>query len=114
MSIESSDDKPVRDQVACDVCGSMIGRLQGYQLTTLQVVRSPRFWRDYYERHKGEFVAMGIASYDDLRRSPKQAEVAQTIAGDETPWRVCEQCIELFDVDRERAEIQFFVKGPQC
>ncbi len=33
------------DQASCDICGAMIDKPNGYQLTTQQVVRSPRFWR---------------------------------------------------------------------
>lgn len=94
------------DQASCDICGAMIDKPDGYQLTTQQVVRSPRFWRDYYERNRQEFVAMGISSYDDLRLSPKRATGAEEIAGEEAPWLVCKRCIQLFDVDRAQAKAQ--------
>ena len=71
-------------QVKCDLCSTVIVEPGGYQLTTTQVVRSPRFWRDYYQRHREGFAAVGISSYDDLLDSPARTAVAEQIARDKT------------------------------
>lgn len=94
---------PKPQQAQCDICSATVTAPDGYQLTTTQVVRSPRFWRDYYQRHQEEFAAMGISSYEALLRSPARTTVAGQIARDATPWLVCEKCIHHFDVDREQA-----------
>ena len=94
---------PKPQQAQCDICSATVTVPDGYQLTTTQVVRSPRFWRDYYQRHREEFAAMGMPSYDALLRSPARTMVAEQIAHDATPWLVCEKCIHRFDVDREQA-----------
>jgi alpha-glucoside transport system substrate-binding protein len=90
-------------QAKCDICDAAIREPNGYQLTTTQVVCSPRFWYDHYQRHREEFVAMGISSYDVLQESPAGKTLIERVVGDATPWLVCEQCIYHFDVDREQA-----------
>jgi len=100
---EEPSPSPKPQQAQCDICNAVVPESGGYQLTTTQVVRSPRFWRDYYQRHQGEFAAMGMPSYDALLRSPARTTVAEQIARDATPWLVCEKCIHHFDVNREQA-----------
>ena len=90
-------------EAKCDICSTAVHEPDGYLLTTTQIVRSPHFWRDYYERCQEEFAGMGISSYDAFLRSSARADAGERVARDATPWLVCEQCLALFEVAQEQA-----------
>jgi tetratricopeptide (TPR) repeat protein len=90
-------------QVKCDVCGAVVNEPDGYQLTTIQVVGSPGFWQNYYERHADEFTEMGVTSYEAFScAGDVRLATVERFVQDSTSWLVCEQCIHLFDVDQEQ------------
>ncbi|RLC92159.1 MAG: hypothetical protein DRI77_13185, partial [Chloroflexi bacterium] len=91
------------NEAKCDICNAAIPEPEGYLLTTTQVVRSPRFWLDYYRRHQAKLTAMGIPSYDAFLDSSECATMTEKIAQDATPWLVCKQCVHLFEVDQQQA-----------
>lgn len=92
-------------EAKCDICNAAINEPDGYLLTTTQVVRSPRFWLDYYRRHQEELAAMDIPSYDTFLNSSACTTMTERVARDATPWLVCKQCTHLFEVDQQQAWI---------
>ena len=91
------------NEAKCDICNAAISEPEGYLLTTTQVVRSPRFWLDYYRRHQAKLATMDISSYDTFLNSSECATLTERIAQDGTPWLVCRQCVHLFEVDQQQA-----------
>ncbi|MBU0705375.1 MAG: tetratricopeptide repeat protein [Chloroflexi bacterium] len=91
------------NEAKCDICNAAINEPEGYLLTTTQVVRSPRFWLDYYRRHQAKLAAMDIPSYDAFLNSSECTTMTERIAQDATPWLVCKQCVHLFEVDQQQA-----------
>jgi len=91
------------NEAKCDICNAAISEPEGYLLTTTQVVRSPRFWLDYYRRHQAKFATMDISSYDAFLNSSECATLTERITQDATPWLVCKQCVHLFEVDQQQA-----------
>jgi hypothetical protein len=93
----------VAESVVCDICSRRISSPNGYLLTTREVVSMPKYWRHYYQHHKSEFTAMGILAYEDFcNNSLLRTSCGQALAGQRTPWIICENCISMFDVDREK------------
>ncbi len=87
----------------CDTCNGKVTSPNGYLLTTREVVSTPRYWRHYYQFHQGQMVSLGVLSYEDFCRNPLlRASVVNTMAGQRTAWMVCENCISMFGVDREK------------
>jgi hypothetical protein len=91
------------EQAKCDLCSTIIYKPGGYQLTTTQVVCSPRFWQCYYQHHRGEFAVLGLSSYEAMLASPALSAVIEQITNDATPWLIGEECIDYFEVDRGQA-----------
>jgi hypothetical protein len=84
----------------CDICLRRVRAGTGYALTTKQVVTNPTYW-EYAFKHQWSYVgksvdSLGVSSQEVLR------SLAQQMASSGTPWLVCDSCIELFKVDRER------------
>jgi hypothetical protein len=97
-------DDSVSESSICDVCSQPVFRPAGYLLTTTQVVSTPAYWRHYYQCHRVEFVAAGVASFDAFcRNTPVRNGCAEALAGQSTPWLLCPQCIGMFTVDQERS-----------
>ncbi len=83
----------------CDVCGNRVNRPEGYLLTTREVVSTPAYWQRYYEIHRSEMTG-AISSYSEFCGSTVLRNgVATAMAGQRTPWLVCEKCVSLFSVD---------------
>ena len=90
----------------CDICNGKVTSPDGYLLTTKEVVSTPKYWQHYYRYHKGEFKAMGVLSFEDFCHNPlMRASCVNTVAGQRTPWMACENCISMFDVDREKTRV---------
>lgn len=88
----------------CDICNGKVTSPDGYLLTTKEVISTPRYWRHYYQYHKSQLVSMGVLSYEDFCRNPLlRASFVNAVAGQRTPWMTCENCISMFEVDREKA-----------
>lgn len=97
-------DEAISESGVCDVCSRKVSSPDGYLLTTREVVSTPKYWQHYYQYHKDEFVSMGVSSYQDFCRNPLlRASCGEMLANQQTPWLVCENCISMFNVDRERA-----------
>jgi hypothetical protein len=95
----------IGQQGVCDICNAGVMSPYGHLLTTQQVVSSPMYWLHYYEAHKAEFQAFGIASFDQFRQNPAIRDMcSSTLAGQKTPWMVCEACIIKFNVDRAQTQ----------
>jgi len=92
------------EEVACDICSAKVPKPSGYLLNSSEVINSSRYWQRYYEYHKDEFQFMGISSYEGFRRNSILWNTTyNTLAGQRTPWLVCDSCIAIFNVDRQRA-----------
>jgi hypothetical protein len=88
----------------CDICSTRVSSPDGYLLTTREVVSSPKYWQHYYQVHKSEFESMGVLSYEGFCRNPLlRTTCGEVLAGQRTPWMVCENCISMFDIDCEKA-----------
>jgi len=79
--------------VVCDVCSGVMSSEKGYLLTTTQVATSEAYWEFSFRRHPQFFTAESKG--EDL------ALYVRRIADSSTDWRICENCIALFDVDVE-------------
>jgi len=87
----------------CDICNGKVTSPDGYLLTTREVVSTPAYWQHYYQYHKGEFDVLGVLSFDGFCQNPLlRASCVNAVAGQRTPWMVCENCISKFAVDREK------------
>jgi hypothetical protein len=80
----------------CDVCYSAIHDAEGFLLNTQEIVESQKYWKwvlqlDQALRNSGESEV--LAELEDL---------ALRFGSHETPWHVCENCISMFLVSRER------------
>jgi hypothetical protein len=80
------------NEAVCDVCSNAIASPGGYLLVTRQVVGSPRYWQTYLHT----FEAF-------LKNTQLRENCGKTVAGQKTPWLVCEACIPKFAVDRDAA-----------
>jgi hypothetical protein len=82
----------------CDVCSNILEDFKdGYVLTTTQVTTSETYW---------EFAFTHQWSPAD-RLYPEGKGLLSLVmqqAGHETGWLVCEDCIQLFNVDRKVAK----------
>ena len=88
----------------CDVCGAGLSAPSGHLLVTREVVREPKYWEHYYRKHEAEFALLGVRSYEAFKNNPDLREMcAKTLAGQSTPWMVCESCVDMFGVDRQAA-----------
>jgi len=88
----------------CDICSSAVMKGKGYLLTTADVVGSPRYWKKYFDRHQAQFKAMGIEAYEAfLGNAVLRFSCAKMVAGQQLPWLVCCNCIDMFSINREQA-----------
>jgi hypothetical protein len=86
----------------CDICGAALSSPSGYLLVTREVVGEPRYWQHYYRQHEGEFAVLGARSFDAFKGNRRlRTKCAEGLAGQSTPWMVCESCIGMFNVDRQ-------------
>ena len=86
----------------CDICGAALSSPSGYLLVTREVVGEPRYWQHYYRQHAAEFALLGVRSYEAFKDNRDlRAMCTKTLAGQSTPWMVCESCIGMFGVDRQ-------------
>lgn len=81
----------------CDVCNRELGEKEGYLLTTLEVVSTPGYWKKAFS---GPMSAMISASgvIDDSFKT----RFASRMASQTTPWMVCNDCIDIFTVDKAK------------
>jgi hypothetical protein len=85
------------DSYSCDVCGLRINLVDGYFLTTRQVVTTKDYW-NYLYTHQGSHL---------LKEDPKSTRlplITAQIAGQVKPWLVCESCSKMFTFDRSLAK----------
>lgn len=98
-------DDSVSESSVCDICSQEVLRPDGYLLTTREVVSTAAYWQHYYQHHKSELAGMGVSSFADfcgnllVRTSCAEALVRQS-----TPWMVCEECIQMFTVNRDQTQ----------
>jgi hypothetical protein len=88
----------------CDICGAGLSSPGGYLLVTREVVSEPKYWQHYYRQHEAEFALLGVRSYEAFKsHQDLRAMAGKTLAGQSSPWMVCENCIGMFQVDRQAA-----------
>ncbi len=96
---EKKHDEAVVESGVCDVCGNRVNRPEGHLLTTKEVVGTPAYWQRYYEIHRSEMTG-AVSSYSEFcGNTVLRNGVTAAIAGQRTPWLVCEKCVALFGVD---------------
>ncbi|MCI0490938.1 MAG: hypothetical protein L0229_30470 [Blastocatellia bacterium] len=99
-----SHSETISEHAVCDICSQRVYRPRGYLLTTKDVVSQPAYWRHYYQHHRSEFSGMGVSSFEEFCRNPLlRSSCAETLARQTTPWIVCDNCIPMFTVDREKS-----------
>lgn len=97
-------DASVSESGVCDICTQGIFRPSGYMLTTRDVVGTPAYWKHYCQYHRSDLAGMGVSSFDDFCGNQHvRTSCAEALAGQSTPWLLCEQCIQMFTVDRDQA-----------
>lgn len=84
----------------CDICGEDVKLPNGHCLTSAQVVSSPTQWKFYYKRHKTKIALQGINTYEAFCEAQSFLQTIFLIASNPEPWMVCEDCINMFDVDK--------------
>ncbi len=103
MSTKPKHGEAIYESCACDICDTKVSRPNGYLLTTREVVSTPNYWQHYYQYHKDEFAFMGVNSYRDFcHNTLLRTSCCQALAGQRTPWIVCDKCISMFNADRKK------------
>ncbi len=88
----------------CDICGKPVSCPEGYMLTTGEVVGTPAYWEHYYHFHKDDLASQGAASYEAFCRNQiLRLGCSRWAAGQQDPWLVCQQCIPIFNIDRQQS-----------
>jgi len=77
----------------CDVCNKNLGEKEGYLLTTLEVVSTPGYWKKAFTMG----ALFGISEYSE------KVQFASQMASQTTPWMICDDCIDLFTVDKTKS-----------
>jgi hypothetical protein len=86
----------------CDACGDEVRYPEGHLLTTRQVVGTPGYWEKLYGMQLESLRSRGISSFDEFRKnSGVKTEFAERLAGEATPWMICNRCVSMFPVDAE-------------
>ncbi len=97
-------DESVSESGVCDICTQKVLRPNGHLLTTREVIGTPAYWQHYHQHHRSELAGMGVSSFGDFcRNALVRTTCAEAMAGQSTPWMVCERCIQMFTVDRDQA-----------
>jgi hypothetical protein len=80
----------------CDVCNAELEPTEGYLAPNQAVVGSEAYWVTAFKSGRGltELFNMGERQLTTLF-----SERLQVRAQDGTPWRICENCIELIIAD---------------
>jgi hypothetical protein len=80
---------------ACDCCARQIAEPEGYILRTFEILLSAQYWKQYFR----------LANLDDIgKHASGRVDHFKAIAGQDSPWVVCEVCIDLFDIDKNLAK----------
>jgi len=97
---KGSDAAPsqTRATAKCDICSQQITEPSGFCLSTREVVLTVNYWKDGFSRHRSQYSAVTNQTQVD---SVLNATVSRQ-AGQSTGWLVCDKCIGLFNVDREK------------
>jgi hypothetical protein len=82
----------------CDVCDKLLEEQEGYLLTPREVLTTPGYWQKIFCDHDSIQRAFGKANV------LSKAELASRLAGQSAPWMVCDDCINIFSVDRDQAK----------
>jgi len=78
----------------CDVCNKELAEKEGYLLTTEQAVSNPAYWKKALARPASIMLAR-VTSDESAK-----AQLASQMASQTAPWLVCDDCIGIFDVNR--------------
>jgi hypothetical protein len=83
----------------CDICNKELANLEGFLLTTEQVVTTPAYWQKTFSGPMGGLLAAAAGSEQAFK-----AQIANQMASQRSPWMICERCIDLFSIDRQKAK----------
>lgn len=90
--------------LVCDICNQEVRAGTGYALTTKQVVTNPKYW-EYAFGHQWAYLGeMHEFLGEKMEGVEALAGTVSTQASNRTPWLVCDKCIDIFQVDRTRAQ----------
>ena len=82
----------------CDVCDKTLGEREGYLLTPLEVLSTPGYWQKIFCDHDSIQAALGKSNV------LTKTELASRLAAQAAPWMVCNDCIHIFSVDKDKAK----------
>ena len=103
-----------KDLALCDVCGFGIF-LGGNLLTTLDIVSSRQYWREYFSTHYSELKTLGIRTFDDFKGNNEvRSSVVLAVCGQRKPWIICSNCVKLFggsSAERRKSAQEWFRSG---
>jgi hypothetical protein len=90
-------DRPSTQGKSCDICSKIVGRQDGYGLSTSDVLGESGYW---------EFKFLHYPQHTKLLGSKGERLLLEVLerSGDPTAWFVCEACIRVFPVDRASAQ----------
>lgn len=84
----------------CDCCNVALPAGPAYQLTTSEVVRSEAYWVSAFTSFKRINDGIQLSEQQELQWF---SDFVHSMAGQSTAWGICEDCSELFVVDRHEA-----------
>lgn len=94
LGVRAQEQSP---SLICDVCGKAVPHRGGHCLSTAEVVAEPRYWEFRFVSNPDQVALIG---QDGAHLVAFAIEVASSI----TVWLVCEQCVGMFNVDREKTK----------
>jgi hypothetical protein len=93
-----------RDEIAsetvtgvCDTCIKQIGKLDGYLLSTKEVVLSVTCWKRF-------LLKSGTVNPNLVTDTKAFTGLVALRASSDTPWQICEECASMFSFDHNLAK----------
>ena len=85
---------------SCDCCSAALDPADEYRLPTKSVMLSEQYWVRALTRLKGQMDVFGM---NESQRLSLFLDYVGLMAGQSSGWSICENCSELFFIDREEA-----------
>jgi hypothetical protein len=82
----------------CDSCGDVLHVPTAYYLVTSDVVRSESYWLSAFDKQKS-----GTSYLSGSQQASLFGTRLRLMAGQGSPWSICESCSDLFVFDRDVA-----------
>jgi hypothetical protein len=80
-----------RMRYVCDCCLTSLQEPNGYLLRTYEILKSASYWKFLFNTNEYGVDQTGL---------DKRVESFKVVASFTSPWVICDECIDKFDVDR--------------